>query len=114
MFEYNDGITLSAATCTVDPEAGRMAECGSVPMAAGTTQATLPGTHVTPCGGDIGLQWQPGQSVSLTDVVALGVRTFAQADVRRLADRLIDWLNVQSAGVSTAGPRGDDNLRDRF
>lgn len=73
-----------------------MAEFGAAPIVTGTTQITLPGSHVTPCGGDLGSEWQPGAALSPTDVVALGVRTFTQADIRRLADRVIEWLNIQS------------------
>lgn len=73
--------------------------CGGF-MATGTTLMKLPGSHVTPCGGD--LDWQSGKAFSAADAIALGVRTFAQADIRRLADRAIGWLNVQSAGASTA------------
>ena len=80
-----------------------MTKCFGGSVAVGTTLLRLPGSHVTPCGGD--LQWQPGKSFSPADAIALGVRTFSQADIRRLADRVIGWLNVQSAGASAGGQR---------
>lgn len=58
---------------------------------AGTTSVTLPGTHITPCGGDVA--WQVGRSFSAVDAVALGVKAVVQADIRRLGDRLIGWLD---------------------
>lgn len=72
------------------------ADSGACALFAGTTQITLPGSHVTPCGGDLGSQWQSGTNLTPADVLALGVRTFTQTNVRRLADRVIDWLNFQS------------------
>ncbi|KAK9791630.1 hypothetical protein WJX73_007807 [Symbiochloris irregularis] len=54
----------------------------------------LSGTHVTPCGSDI--NWQVGRSFSLTDAIGLGAKMVAQADIRRLANRVIAWLDRQS------------------
>ena len=61
-------------------------------MPVGTTSVTLPGTHITPCGGDVA--WQVGRSFSAVDAVALGVKAVVQADGRRLGDRLIGWLDT--------------------
>ena len=57
---------------------------------AGTSRVVLPGTHITPCGGDVA--WQVGRSFSPVDALALGVKAVVQADIRRLGDRLIAWL----------------------
>ena len=52
---------------------------------------TLPGTHLTPCGGDV--TWPAGRSFSAVDVFAAGARAVAQADIRRLAARMVAWLD---------------------
>jgi hypothetical protein len=54
----------------------------------------LPGTHITPCGGDV--TWQLNRSFSLVDTLALGAKAVVQADIRRLGDRLIAWLDSHS------------------
>lgn len=56
----------------------------------GVTEIVLPGSHVTPCGADI--SWQVGRSFSLGDALGLGAKLLAQADIRRLADRMVWWL----------------------
>ncbi|BDA45920.1 hypothetical protein COCOBI_08-0120 [Coccomyxa sp. Obi] len=61
---------------------------------AGTSSLVLPGTHITPCGGDV--DWQVGRSFSPVDAVALGVKAVVQADIRRLGDKLIGWLESHS------------------
>lgn len=58
---------------------------------SGTTTVTLPGTHLTPCGGDI--TWPAGRSFSAVDVFAASARAIAQADNRRLAARVVAWLD---------------------
>ena len=63
-------------------------------MHAGTSRVVLPGTHITPCGGDVA--WQVGRSFSPVDAVALGVKAVVQADIRRLGDKLIGWLESHS------------------
>ena len=65
------------------------------------------------------MQWQPGKAFSPFDALASGVRTLAQADTRRLADRMIQWLNTQSTpsspGVqsSSAGREGQPSYKSR-
>jgi hypothetical protein len=61
---------------------------------AGTSSVVLPGSHITPCGGDV--LWQVGRSFSPVDALALGVKAVVQADIRRLGDRLIGWLESRS------------------
>lgn len=60
----------------------------------GTSSLILPGTHITPCGSDV--DWQVGRSFSPLDAVALGVKAVVQADIRRLGDKLIGWLESHS------------------
>ncbi|MEW5297033.1 MAG: hypothetical protein WDW36_000269 [Sanguina aurantia] len=52
----------------------------------------LPGSHVTPCGGDI--KWQPGAQFSVQDAVGQLVKSQLQADVRRLSKNVIQWFDA--------------------
>lgn len=56
------------------------------------TRLLLPGTHVTPCGA--GWRVGPGAPFGPGDVLAAAAATVLQADTRRLADRLVAWLDV--------------------
>ncbi len=74
-------------------------------MLAGTTQVTLPGTHVTPCGSD--MRWDAGKAFSPADALAAAARQFTMTDIRRLGDRVIEWLNshsVQGGAAADALP----------
>ena len=55
---------------------------------------TLPGTHVTPCGSD--MRWDAGKAFSPADALAAAARQFTMADIRRLGDRVTEWLNSHS------------------
>ena len=57
-------------------------------------QVTLPGTHVTPCGND--MRWDAGKAFSPADALAAAARQFTMADIRRLGDQVVDWLNTHS------------------
>jgi hypothetical protein len=61
------------------------------PVRAGTTTVTLPGTHLTPCGADVALP--PRGNFAAVDLLAAGARAVAQADIRRLAARMVAWLD---------------------
>jgi len=61
---------------------------------AGTTQVTLPGTHVTPCGSN--MRWDAGKAFSAADALAAAAQQFTMADIRRLGDQLVEWLNTHS------------------
>lgn len=63
---------------------------------------TLPGTHVTPCGGDV--DWTVGASPTPLDLFALGGRALVQADARRLAARVVGWIDGVGGGVRGALP----------
>lgn len=71
---------------------------------AGSTNVTfdtLPGTHVTPCGGDV--SWAVGAAPSALDLLALGGRAVLQADARRLAARVVGWLDGASGSQGALG-----------
>ena len=42
------------------------------------------------------MAWQIGRTFSAVDAVALGVKAVVQADIRRLGDRLIGWLDTHT------------------
>lgn len=73
---------------------------GGGASAAGAPRAIerqlLPGSHVTPCGGDAGWRLAPGQPFTPVDAVALAAKAVLQADNRRLADRVLAWLDAHS------------------
>ncbi len=73
----------------VAPPAARLTPWG--PGRAGTTTVTLPGTHLTPCGADVALP--PRGNFAAVDLLAAGARAVAQADIRRLAARMVAWLD---------------------
>lgn len=56
-------------------------------------ELVLPGSHVTPCGGD--LAWEAGPVFSPLDALAQGAKAASQADVRRLAAQVVGWLGAQ-------------------
>ncbi|KAK9806903.1 hypothetical protein WJX72_006952 [[Myrmecia] bisecta] len=85
-------LLLRFANDNID-ETPEMAAALRAVNAQGTVEMVLPGTHVTPCGGDV--KWEVGKGFSPFDAVALSVKQATQADLRRLAGRIIDWLNGQ-------------------
>ena len=70
------------------------------PLLAGTMQVTLPGTHVTPCGSD--MRWDAGKAFSPADALAAAAQQFTMADIRRLGDRVIEWLTSHSVQGSAS------------
>ena len=78
--------------------------------AAGVSVSTLPGSHVTPCGGELpsstSLPSSSGSSSgspSAVDLLALGGAALLQADARRLAASVLDWLDrVPRGGAGAA------------
>ena len=50
----------------------------------------LPGTHVTPCGGDLQLQLPSGGTAA---AIAALLRQESQVDVRRLGARVVGFLD---------------------
>ena len=58
----------------------------------------LPGTHITPCGGSMPRQQLGALNRNLLalDMLASGVESALQADIRRLGDRLVTWLDSHS------------------
>lgn len=71
--------------------------------AAGVSVLTLPGSHVTPCGGELPSSSGSSSASSLpsaVDLFALGGAALLQADARRLAASVLDWLDkVPRGGV---------------
>ncbi|KAG1669397.1 hypothetical protein FOA52_004048 [Chlamydomonas sp. UWO 241] len=67
-------------------------------VAAGMSTLVLPGTHVTPCGGDL-----PAESIAALPpaaaAVASLVRDGAQGDLRRLGSRVVGWLDSVTVGM---------------
>ena len=60
----------------------------------------LPGSHVTPCGGDPpGWPERPraGGAYGPADALAQAARAVLQADTNRLADRVLEYLDAQPA-----------------
>ena len=74
--------------------------------AAGVSVSTLPGSHVTPCGGELPSSSNSGSSSSnpsAVELLALGGAALLQADARRLAASVLDWLDkVPRGGAGTA------------
>lgn len=70
---------------------------GALPPGGGRTvdRLLLQGTHVTPCGASPAWRVQPGAPFGPGDVLAAAAATALQADTRRLADRLVGWLDAQ-------------------
>jgi hypothetical protein len=57
-------------------------------------ELALPGTHLTPLGA--APQWRPGGAFSPADAAAQAVLAAAAGDGRRLAGRLLEWLDAAS------------------
>ena len=82
--------------------------------AAGVSVSTLPGSHVTPCGGELPSSNASGSSSSSSnpsavDLLALGGAALLQADARRLAASVLDWLDKVprgGAGAAALPPPG--------
>lgn len=64
-------------------------------------ELVLPGSHVTPCGSDVA--WEAGPVFTPLDALAQGLKQGSQADVRRLAARVVEWLDAQAAAARTGG-----------
>jgi len=65
------------------------------------TSVTLPGSHVTPCGGD--LRWQTDSTYfTPLDAVVMLSKVQGQADIRRLAATVVQFLD---SCVATSGQR---------
>ena len=62
----------------------------------------LPGTHLTPCGGDI--TWDVGPVYTPVDAVLQAAKAGSQAELRQLGARLIAWLD---GNTSTKRGKGD-------
>ena len=56
----------------------------------------LPGTHVTPCGDQLGPRIPPGGRFGPADALAMAAAAALQADMHRLADRVLEHLDSQS------------------
>ncbi|EFN59858.1 hypothetical protein CHLNCDRAFT_29389 [Chlorella variabilis] len=56
----------------------------------------LPGTHVTPCGDQLGPRIPPGGRFGPADALAMAAAAALQADTHRLADRVLEHLDSQS------------------
>ncbi|GAX79140.1 hypothetical protein CEUSTIGMA_g6580.t1 [Chlamydomonas eustigma] len=65
----------------------------------GVQALLLPGTHLTPCGGDIKLDLPPATAGGAVGAFSELLRVQAQVDVRRLGDRLVGFLNAQCAAT---------------
>ncbi|KAG2439662.1 hypothetical protein HXX76_005012 [Chlamydomonas incerta] len=63
-------------------------------LGAGVTQITLPGTHITPCGGDV--PWPTGPIFTPMDTIAQVVKEQQQADILRLSKQLVGWMDMVS------------------
>ena len=80
------------------PELGRVLKGIN---ASGTVVETLPGTHVTPCGPDVTVGSGGGVGVggeslpSILGLLAAGGAAALQVDARRLADRVVGFLDAQ-------------------
>jgi hypothetical protein len=101
---------------TIDETPGMAALLRRV-NAAGVSASTLPGSHVTPCGGELPSASGSGpssssspSSPSAVDLLALGGAALLQADTRRLAASVLEWLDKVprggAAGGATALPPG--------
>eukprot|EP00798_Chlamydomonas_sp_ICE-L_P019880 gene19880-26582_t len=63
----------------------------------GLTSMTLPGSHLTPCGGDLWRNNAQKDTLVPADLVAMLLREGSQADIRRLGSRVAGWLDVQGS-----------------
>lgn len=100
-FAVPRALLVRFADDTIDetPELGRIL---SGINAGGTIVEILPGTHVTPCGPDVtvgGGGGGPGNGdpplPSLLGLLAAGGAAALQVDSRRLADRVVGFLDAQ-------------------
>lgn len=59
------------------------------------TVKTLPGSHITPCGGDVA--WPVGRVFTPLDAAIQLGKVVQQADVRRLGDEVVSYLEAAEA-----------------
>jgi hypothetical protein len=99
----NDSIDQSPDAAAMlsqqDSSSGTSSSRGSGP-ARRVSSLVLPGSHVTPCGGDPP-RW-PGQpraagAFGPADALAQAARAVLQADTNRLAERVLEFLDAQPA-----------------
>lgn len=69
-------------------------------LPAGVSYSILPGTHVTPCGGDVA--WETGRVFAPADALALAAKAVLQADLRRAARQITDWYGGVVASEARA------------
>ena len=67
---------------------------------AAVTRLRLPGTHVTPCGADADWRLAPGAPFTPADALAIASKAALQADTRRLAARVLHWLDGQATAAA--------------
>jgi hypothetical protein len=89
------GSYASASTST-STGTGNSTGNGSMQPSRAVRRLVLPGTHVTPCGADFVQQLPPGARFGPAEALAAAAASVLQADINRLADRVIEFLDAQS------------------
>ncbi|PNH12240.1 hypothetical protein TSOC_000871 [Tetrabaena socialis] len=72
-------------------ESGEIVRLLKPRLGAGITLLELPGTHLTPCGGDV--PWPTGTVFTPADTLVQAVKQTQQADIRRLGRQLVGWMD---------------------
>ncbi|KXZ45823.1 hypothetical protein GPECTOR_50g617 [Gonium pectorale] len=63
-------------------------------LGTGVTLLTLPGSHVTPCGGDV--PWPTGPIFGPADTLVQALKEQQTQDIQRLGKQLVGWLDYVS------------------
>ncbi|GFH07986.1 uncharacterized protein HaLaN_02880 [Haematococcus lacustris] len=101
-YAFPDASTLLAGAASLIPRGLGLDDAGQISRAAlaleqvGTVfgrvkTLVLPGSHITPCGGDI--KWESGRVFGPVDALVQLGKWQAQADLRRLSDQVIAYLD---------------------
>jgi hypothetical protein len=64
----------------------------------------LPGTHITPCGGDV--TWEVGPVYTPADALLQAAKAGSQSELRQLGARLVSWLDANTPRRGRANVSG--------
>ncbi|GLC46383.1 hypothetical protein PLESTB_001769300 [Pleodorina starrii] len=74
-------------------ESTEMARLLQPRLGSGVTLLTLPGNHLTPCGGDLPA-WPTGPVFTPADTLVQALREGQQADIQRLCRQMVGWMDA--------------------
>jgi hypothetical protein len=96
----NDSIDQSpeaAAMLSQQGSSGSIGSTGGSRLARKVSSLVLPGSHVTPCGGDPPRWPNQPRAFGPADALAHAARAVLHADTNRLADRVLEYLDAEPA-----------------